>query len=449
MKPQDLFSMAWRSLKQRKLRTILTSLGVMIGCTSIVVMVSIGYGLTSSMDAMMEDMGSLTTLYVQGTGDGKPMDDKTVNDLKTLTGVEVIPKASMDNYMVGFTASNGRYVADWGTAAAMDPDKLEAAGYRSAKGNLALHHTGSAVPVLVGENFAFDFRDTMRPEGEGYKDRYTLNENGNYTLDESIQPWFDILSQPLTMRISDPNDMEGTSYYEVQVQPVGLLKEDYMAGGETSSGVLMAMDDYEKICQQAARKFGESAGKTYYSSIIVASSDISQVDALEGTLQQENYIYSGLKSMRESMQEQSRMVQLTLGGLGAISLMVAAIGIANTMVMAVSERTREIGIMKALGCQGRDIRILFLSEAGLIGLIGGIAGLLLSYIISAGINWFAWDHTGSFMSFLLSSSSRVSVIPVHLAVFGLVFAVLVGVVSGYVPAGKAVKVSALEAIRRE
>lgn len=446
MKLTDLFSMAWRSLKQRKLRTLLTSLGVMIGCTSIVVMVSIGMGISASMDAMIQDMGSLTTLYVYGKSDGKAMDDKTVSDLKTLTGAAVIPKNTLDG--ASFSASNGRYAADWGTIAAIDPDEIEAAGYQTEG---SLRHTGSAIPVLVGENFAYNFRDTMRPDMDAYVQRYTMDENGNYGEDENAKPWFDILKQPLTVKIPNPSDPEAAPY-EVEVQPAGLLKEDYMLGQETADGFLMAEDDFKTIQQESNRKFGLNPGKTQYNTIIVSASDISQVDAIESSLETEGYMYNSLKSMRESMEEQSRSIQLALGGLGAISLIVAAIGIANTMIMSVSERTREIGIMKAMGCRSRDIRILFLSEAGLIGLIGGIAGLTLSCAVSAGINWFAWSSSGnadSFLSFLFTSPNRISVIPWYLALFGLVFSVAVGLLSGYIPAGKAVKVSALEAIRRE
>ena len=90
--------------------------------------------------------------------------------------------------------------------------------------------------------------------------------------------------------------------------------------------------------------------------------------------------------MRKSLEEQSRAIQLILGGIGAVSLLVAAIGIANTMVMSVTERTREIGIMKALGCYVRDIRVMFLAEAGAIGFFGGSIGCVLSGLISLGIN---------------------------------------------------------------
>ena len=137
---------------------------------------------------------------------------------------------------------------------------------------------------------------------------------------------------------------------------------------------------------------------------------------------------------------------------------IAAIGITNTMIMSISERTKEIGIMKALGCYVRDIRAMFLMEAGSIGLLGGVLGLIFSFIISVGINLFSFGAFGGggvtwelIKQALIGGENvtRVSVIKPELIIFALVFSVLVGLVSGYQPANKAVKISALEAIRNE
>lgn len=123
-----------------------------------------------------------------------------------------------------------------------------------------------------------------------------------------------------------------------------------------------------------------------------------------------------------------------LGGLGAISLLVAAIGITNTMIMSITERTREIGIMKALGCRTRDIRLLFLTESGLIGFLGGAAGIVLSYLISFGMNQVA--------------GMQLSAIPWWLALLGMGFSLAIGLVSGFFPAARAVKIPAVTALRQ-
>ena len=119
--------------------------------------------------------------------------------------------------------------------------------------------------------------------------------------------------------------------------------------------------------------------------------------------------------------------------------MVAAIGIANTMMMSIYERTKEIGVMKVLGCSLRNIREMFLLEAAFIGLLGGIAGNILSFVMSAVIN----VVVGS------SGDSSISYIPWWLVLLSMAFAVLVGVLAGYFPAKRAMKLSPLAAIRNE
>ena len=141
-------------------------------------------------------------------------------------------------------------------------------------------------------------------------------------------------------------------------------------------------------------------------------------------------------------------VQLVLGAIGAISMFVAFFGISNTMVMSVMERTKEIGVMKVLGCELKDIKAMFLYEAGTIGLIGGTIGLIISYILSLIANGVARLVMGSMNSgedFYVCVSS----IPPWLAILGIGFAVGVGVVAGLSPAKRSVKVSALTAIHNE
>ena len=146
-------------------------------------------------------------------------------------------------------------------------------------------------------------------------------------------------------------------------------------------------------------------------------------------------------------QQQLGMVQLVLGGIGGVSLLVAAIGIMNTMMMSIYERTKEIGVMKVLGCAMPDIRNMFLCESGMIGLMGGTVGLAFSYLISYIINFFT-KNAGSMM-FGSSAGSSLSSIPLWLAGFAIVFAIGVGMLAGYVPAARAMKLSPLAAIRNE
>ena len=157
--------------------------------------------------------------------------------------------------------------------------------------------------------------------------------------------------------------------------------------------------------------------------------------------------YEAHSSMQwlEQAQEQMDMIQAVLGGIGAVSLFVAAIGIANTMMMSIYERTREIGVLKVLGCALGDIRSMFLIEAGFIGLMGGAAGLLLSYGVSSLINKFL----GSGLMGMGGGGGDISRIPMWLSAAAVGFAIVIGMLAGLFPALRAMKLSPLAAIRNE
>ena len=140
--------------------------------------------------------------------------------------------------------------------------------------------------------------------------------------------------------------------------------------------------------------------------------------------------YEAYSSMQwlEQAQQQTDMIQAVLGGIGAVSLFVAAIGIANTMMMSIYERTKEIGVLKVLGCALGDIRTMFLMEAGFIGFMGGVLGLGLSCSVSR-----RSPFLGASLSGMTGGSGAISRIPLWLSGSAVVFAVLIGMLAGLFP----------------
>ncbi len=462
MRFADILKMCFDSLSRRKGRTILTVLGVFIGCTSIIVMVSIGAGMQESYDQMLKNMGDLSIIEVYrgynqntGTQTESKLDEKAVESFHEIAGVKaVMPKASLDDYNISFKAGiNGRYTANWVDFAGIDSSALEDMGFELMDGR----YPESSDEVVVGQYFAYNFFDTLMPDGRNYVDRYVWDENGNIDTENVPDPFFDPLKTSITMVLKPYNNGTGTepTPYEVELKVVGVLKEDRGKGYETSSGVMMDINALKSLLKDLT---GKTDTKFEYSSINVKAESLDAVADVEQSIKDLGYSTYSMQSMRDELNKQTRQIELMLGGLGAISLLVAAIGITNTMIMSISERTKEIGIMKALGCYVRDIRAMFLMEAGSIGLLGGVLGLLFSFIISVGINLFSFGAFGGggvtwelIKQALIGGENvtRVSVIKPELIIFALVFSVLVGLVSGYQPANKAVKISALEAIRNE
>jgi len=159
--------------------------------------------------------------------------------------------------------------------------------------------------------------------------------------------------------------------------------------------------------------------------------------------------------MAESLEQANKtqaVMQGVLGGIGAISLLVAAIGIANTMVMAIYERTREIGIMKVIGARLKDIRRLFLYESSMIGFIGGLLGIGFSFGVSYLLNSLGpqlFGGGGIGIGIGMGGETKLSIIPAWLAITGMAFSAFIGLISGFFPARKATKISALSAIHTE
>ena len=462
MNPRDLFAMCRQNLLRRKGRTILTSLGVMIGCTAIIIMVSIGVGSSESLEAMLQEMGDLTMIEVYGYGQTE-LNEDALDQMRAIPGViAATPKQYCDFSFQLFAGRDQRYCQQWSSTFGMDASALDDVGYTLLEGDFPSSDP-KAINVIVGQYFAYTFLDTKRPEGQNMIDRYLFDEEGNPDTENIPDPYFNAMTTPLCMEIYI--DENKTITKELRV--VGVMKEDYGRGYETSEGIIMDIDVMQSLAQEIAQARGEIVKKNQsvkYENALVKVSDISLVAPVQDEIKNLGFETWSMESIREPMMEETHRQQLMFGGLGAISLFVAAIGIMNTMVMSITERTREIGVMKALGCYVRDIRLIFLMEAGCIGLMGGIAGLIVSCIISVCMNLVSAGTigyiTGIFQGMPLSSllevftqittpGNRLSVIPPWLALAGLAISMAIGILSGFYPANKAVKIPALEAIRHE
>lgn len=449
MKHEDLLRVCLQNLLRRKSRTILTVLGVLIGCCSIVIMVSLGIGMKESQEKLLSELGDLTIITVTAPQKGhgkKKLDDKLLKEIRSLDGVEgVTPKLGFDAYTCRLLAGPGnRYVADWSVLAGLDTAQMDKMGYQLTDGN----YPAAPGEVAVGQYFAYNFRDTLRPEGANTINRWDSGMDEDGRLLPPPDAYFDPLKQPLTLEVTGADG----STFTVPLKAVGAVKEDNAKGYETSDGVMMSVADLQALLKRAANGRSTPNSTPAYDSVLVKVSGIKQVDPVETAIKNLGYSTESMESIRKPMEKEARQKQMMLGGLGAISLIVAALGITNTMIMSISERTKEIGVMKSLGCYVYDIRVLFLAEAGAIGFIGGVIGSVISFVISLVINLVSLGFAPeNFLPAMLGAEgiSRVSVIPPWLYLFALVFSVFIGLGSGYYPANKAVQIPALEAIKSE
>ena len=460
MKIYDMIRMCLQNLRRRKSRTILTVLGVVVGCCAIVTMMSIGIGLQNSQEIMLSDMGDLTLIEVYSGGSNAKLDDDALKKFQNIANVDVaLGKTSLDNIGLNiYAGENNRYEASWAYVVGINEDAMEKFGFELIDGTFPKEK----FQVLAGQYTAYNFTDTMRPDGSNTIDRwdsmYQYNpETGYYEYNPDAElpdPYFDILGQTLTLELYSYSDMDTTVTQEVTV--CGVVKEDYNKDYATSEGYIFLTTDLQALTKLVFPT-STASQKTEYSQIYVKAKDISQVADIETEIKKLGYSTYSMESIRQPLEEEARQQQMMLGGLGAVSLFVAALGITNTMIMSISERTREIGVMKALGCCLGNVRCIFLMEAGFIGLIGGIIGAIISYAISVVINLVSSGTQAAGVREFLEliptvmdpANSPVSIVPLWLAGFAVVFSIVIGLGSGFYPANKAVHISALEAIKRE
>lgn len=451
MKFKDLIAMALRNLNARRLRTFLTVLGVIIGATSIIIMLSIGVGFKKINNDFFASLGDLTVLDVRSDmiwsdemeenarKDNKKLNNQAVNEIKQVPHVSAV----MALYSGYAQLKSGR-LESGAQVVAIDPSVMEAFGYKVQKGRL-LNATDKTGGVVLGngvENFnnyerrIFDKHvDTMKNVVNMVNLRMDRSNKDGGMYDGGF----------------DSTDGEPKELSE-KLKVVGVLEET--GDWQKSQAMIMSFDYLEKL-QKDMEKLNMvkplNKAKLQYDNIKVKVDDAKNVDAVTAELKDLGYNPTNFYAeMLKQSQQQLVIVQAVFGAIGGIAFLVAAIGITNTMIMSIYERTKEIGVMKVIGASIKDIQKLFLVESGFIGFIGGALGIIISLLLSILFNVLSRSYfMNEFQGTGATLNPKISIIPPWLIITALVFSSLVGVIAGYIPARRAMKLSALEAIRTE
>lgn len=466
MKTKDLILMSLRNLNRRKLRTFLTVLGVVIGSISIIMMISLGFGMTDSTKKQLASAGSLTQIDIYPANryggmdeeDGKKkktdkvakLDDATVEKLKKIPHVEAV--LATEQFEAQINVKNLQ-----GYASIIGVDPVEYAKFDIKLDSGRMLQEGDVNQVVMGRDVLRWLSNPQRPRmGASQQEErdplttkmfLTLNTGGGY----------------------DPNGNSNEANkpkQKYQIEAVGVFRDDDY---ENNYYIVMPIDYLRKMKKDAKKlqagnrqngfndyMYGGREDKdNKYNNIKVKVDNVDNVQKVQEQIEAMGLKPHSLNDILVEINNSSKTQRLILGGIGAVSLLVAAIGISNTMVMSIYERTKEIGVMKVIGASVSDIKKMFLTESAFIGLLGGLVGIVLSYAISALINYlgvkygFAANMSGGgFSPDFDPTQLKMSIIPAWLALASLVFSALIGIVSGYFPAKKATKLSALEAMRQ-
>ncbi len=437
MVKSDIVTMAAKNLMRRKGRTFLTMLGVLIGTTSIVVMVSLGLGMQQSQQKMIEQWGSLNEITVNQSYSFDEKQEKTIvlNDdaialFQQMEGVRaVIPMVQIS----ANSASCGK-LQGWLQVYGIEPAAMETKGMSVEKGRL-LQATDKNMLVLGGMI------------GDGFQD--PNGESSYYTGENETWEEYQARIYEKTLALMDKKIVAEFMNYETQkskkvtFQVVGVLPKGNSNDSYSAYAPLETVQKLQKLMLTSEEK--KQKNRDDYNQITIVTEDVSYTKTICQTLKDSGYNAYSVAESLEGIEDQSKVIQMVLGGIGGITLLVAAIGIINTMVMSIYERTKEIAIMKVIGATFSDIRLMFLTEAGMIGFFGGLLGLLFSYGLSFLINQLSGDFMGDYMG--TGEALSISYIPWWLAVFAILFSILIGLLAGVYPANRAVKLSPIEAMR--
>ena len=436
----DVFTMALRNMFKRKLRTILTVSGVAIGSVAITLMISLGVAVNLQHQAQIEQMGhranrvTIWGPWNPGIGDAI-LDEAMLVHITNMPGVRVATPQVWQR----LTFINGPYVADIQVMGVI-PEAMPYMGLNVAQGrNLT---ADDDFQIVFGSNVFSMFRNP--------RDRWVWDWDQVADIDVLEMP----MRASFDFNFGQPNLMGGgqnqNSPQPYIIEGVGILDG---IEWESQQNSFMPLSRVLEIQRDEARFWSSGGGHWWgrsieddgFEMVIVIAEDADAVSGVAEALQSLGFndVWYDMFWINDQ-RERTQSLQNLLSAVGAVSLFVAAIGIANTMIMAIYERTKEIGVMKVIGASIKDVRRLFLLEAAMIGAFGGLLGVGLSAAASYALNTVGLP----FMDMMLwTEMENVSVIPFWLYALGFGFSCGVGLVSGFLPARRATKISALEAIR--
>ncbi|MBK9051382.1 MAG: ABC transporter permease [Chloroflexi bacterium] len=440
MSTWDLLSLIIENLSRRKARVALTAIGVVIGTAAVVLLVSLGVGLQQNAEQQLGSIGDLTKISVwpmydfgEGGGGGggpvaineepqvTPLTSQSIADIQAIPGVSVV--IPQDPFYFG-TILNVGQLEGYSQLLGIGVDNLSQLGVTAREGTLDL----APGTVIVGASVNQSFYNPRPRPGQGMDGPPELLDE---TLKITLIKW-----------ASDGTETRKT----IRVKIVGVINE---MRDEPDWSIYMPMSDMESYLTWANGK-RPNREKDGYATLIVRVGDVEDVLDVTQRITDLGYQAYTPQSFVQGITGFYTVLQVVFGGVGAIALLVAAIGIANTMAMAILERTREIGLMKAVGATNRHVLSVFLGEAAGIGFIGGVGGVAIGWALGQVVNVLALAYFAGQSVETGAPPPTVAVsTPTWLPLFSVVFATLIGLLSGLYPALSAATLEPVKALKYE
>jgi putative ABC transport system permease protein len=457
MKTRDLVELASRNLREALLRNSLTTLGIGVGVASLVAMLSLGIGLQQLVQSRLEGTGLFNTIYVYPRtnrpggrgGRGMRAAGDAAPDIKNVTSSTRLQLARLRNVVEVFPEL--RFTADL---------RYGDSGHVNAAASVPMSARGTGQFDSLTGSF---FSSADASEAILHKDL------AQQIAEESKIPPASLIGQDLSLRYPQrkevpvtpnqtaadfaANDEFGLGFTivpsEVKVKVVGIV-ENEQAGPGGMGGVriflpLEFVEHLNAVQTSDVRSIVQSPNEQIYSSLTVKVNDPKNVPALEDSIKQMGYATFSLFDLSRNLHRVFAVLDTFLGIFGSLALAVASLGIINTLVMAILERRREIGVLKALGAADRDVRRLFFAEAAVMGLFGGAVGVFLGWAIGRIINF----GTDLYLAQQNLPAEKIWSVPWWLVGSAIGFSVVVSLIAGLYPATRAAKLDPVQALRYE
>jgi len=455
VKLYDVTDLAVRNLRESAFRNSLTTIGIAVGVASLVAMLSLGIGLQQLASRRLQKSGLFDTVvatsrrdlrnFREQREDGPPpanspaLDEGARQKIEHLPGVvEAYPDIRFVTEVRFEDKPHLTMVAGVPFSAKNNNDAFD--------GMQGSFFSSEAVPeVILQRSFAEELLGiTPKPGAD------------STNIAELAKP---LLGKELTMRYAErtelPSSVEaaGAAAYSVvsrqqvlKIVGVTDLDPESMRGAARARVFLpLKLAQSLHVMQPSDTRDPSFSGAPTYPSISVRVKDPNQVPAVEDEIKKMGFGAFSIVDATRSMRQFFAVLDVFLGIFGSLALAVASIGIVNTLVMAILERRREIGIMKALGASDSDVRGLFFAEAGAMGLIGGAVGVALGWTIGRIINF----GTNIYLKRQHFPPAEIWSVPVWLVLSAIAFSIVVSLLSGLYPAVRAARLDPVQALRYE
>ena len=460
MKGYDLFELAVRNLRQSKLRNGLTTVGISVGVASLVAMLSLGVGLQQLATRRLAGSGMFDTVFVTSKQDFRGFDRE--EDQKD----QHPEKAPVLDEPARTAMAKLRYVTE------VEPE-IRVMGEIVYDGQT---HFGfvTGLPMSARDNEAFDTVQGKFFSGPAAEEVVLLND---FAKELNPKDPRQLIGQEVILRYGERQrlaaDADSSGRPEISSAPsggapggddfgfsvvrktqklkvVGIIEQEPYGGMRTVSRgrIFLPVDLTEKLnmaqFSDMRSSLRGSGGKTYMT-LTVRVKDPGKVAEVQEAINKMDFRTFSVLDATKSLRRFFTVLDLFLGIFGSLALAVATLAIINTLVMAVLERRREIGVMKAIGASDTDVKRLFFAEAGAMGFFGGVFGILLGFAIGEAINFF----TGIYLHRHQLPSEPVWIMPSWLIGAAIAFSILVSLIAGLYPASRAARLDPVQTLKYE